>query len=83
MQVKLQANLASKIWIQNKANNEATMKQIKQKLPFLFFWPKPTYDLAAARLVKIPKNTENKGNTDKQPISPHKSLFRPTKKEID
>ena len=50
-----------KIWIQNKANNEATMNQ-KAKIPFfdkLLLLPssspgktKPTYDLAAARLVK-------------------------------
>ena len=56
----MQVNIASKIWNQKKANNEAAMNQ-KAKVPFSFFssslfWPKPTYDLAAARQVKTYSN---------------------------
>ena len=50
----MQVKTANKIWILNKASNEAMYNDEKSTSSlffFFFFWPKPAYDLAAARQV--------------------------------
>ena len=49
----MQANLASKIWIQNKANNETTMNQKAKVTFFLFLFLTETNLWLSLRLVKM------------------------------
>ena len=51
---KLQAKIVSKIWIQSKANDEATMNQ-KAKVTFFIFFLTETNLWLSPRLVKIEK----------------------------